>query len=314
MDVKVLDGGLATELERAGISINDDPLWSARVLLTNPAAVKNVHTSFLESGADIIETGTYQASIDGLSQHAGMSADKSIELMTAAVKLAQDAVDEYWQSNSKQGIEKPQVSGSVGPYGACQHDASEYHGKYVDSMSFQDLQNWHRPRIQALVNAGVDLLAIETIPAGKEAKAIVELLANEFSSVKAFLTFSCKDEQHTCYGDMFSAAVSSISHCEQLIAIGVNCCAPRYITPLLKQAREHSNYKGPYVSCPNSGEQWIDSGWSGEGEKMNFQSLIPEWIQLGARYIGGCCRTSPDDVYTIAELVKTYRTQCATKR
>lgn len=83
------------------------------------------------------------------------------------------------------------VAGSIGPYGACQADGSEYNGKYMSGMSSGDLIDWHRPRMAALVDAGVDLLAIETIPAVGEALAVLELL-REFPSTKAWLSFSCK--------------------------------------------------------------------------------------------------------------------------
>ena len=59
----------------------------------------------------------------------------------------------------------PLIAGSVGPYGACQHDGSEYHGNYVDHMSSEQLVEWHRPRVARLVEAGVDVLACETLPA-----------------------------------------------------------------------------------------------------------------------------------------------------
>jgi len=63
------------------------------------------------------------------------------------------------------GRHSPLIAGSVGPYGACQHDGSEYHGNYVDHMASEQLVQWHRPRVARLLEAGVDLLACETIPA-----------------------------------------------------------------------------------------------------------------------------------------------------
>jgi homocysteine S-methyltransferase len=83
------------------------------------------------------------------------------------------------------------IAGSVGPYGAHLHDGSEYTGNYVEHMRSQEIADWHRPRLQALVEADVDLLALETIPAQKEAETLVELL-REFPKQKAWLSFSCK--------------------------------------------------------------------------------------------------------------------------
>lgn len=86
---------------------------------------------------------------------------------------------------------RPLIVGSVGPYGASLHDYSEYTGDYVDRVSKEEMREWHRPRIQALLNAGVDYLALETIPAQAEGEMLVELL-KEFPGQKAWLSFSCK--------------------------------------------------------------------------------------------------------------------------
>lgn len=86
---------------------------------------------------------------------------------------------------------RPLIAGSVGPYGASLHDGSEYRGEYVDRVSRQDLAAWHRPRVETLVAAGVDLLAIETIPAQMEAEVLVELI-KDFPRVQAWLSFSSK--------------------------------------------------------------------------------------------------------------------------
>lgn len=85
---------------------------------------------------------------------------------------------------------RPLIVGSVGPYGASLHDASEYTGSYADTTSKQTMRQWHLPRISALVEAGVDLLALETIPCRAEAEMLVELI-KEFPTVKAWLSFSC---------------------------------------------------------------------------------------------------------------------------
>lgn len=156
----MLDGGLGTELIRAGFDIKDHPLWSARVLVDHPEAIKNIHKSFLLSGADVLITATYQASIEHLVQHCRLDESKALDAIQKAVKLAHEACNEIGR-NWKQCF----VAGSIGAYGACQSDRSEYNGKYVDNMSLKDLVDWHRPRMKALLDAGVDILALETIPA-----------------------------------------------------------------------------------------------------------------------------------------------------
>lgn len=83
------------------------------------------------------------------------------------------------------------IAGSVGSYGACLHDGSEYRGDYIKRVPREIIKNWHRPRISALVEAGVDYLAIETIPALAEAEILVEML-REFPNQKAWVSFTCK--------------------------------------------------------------------------------------------------------------------------
>lgn len=87
---------------------------------------------------------------------------------------------------------QPSVAGSIGPYGACQADMSEYTGSYVDSMTEEDFIEWHRPRLELLIQTGVDYLAIETFPALVEAKAVLKLLHQVATDTPAWISFSCK--------------------------------------------------------------------------------------------------------------------------
>jgi len=96
----------------------------------------------------------------------------------------------------------PLVAGSVGPYGAALHDGSEYTGDYAEGVTAAELARWHRPRILALLGAGVDLLAFETIPARVEAQVLVDMLA-EFPDTRAWLSFSCRVNLSFCQLDSF---------------------------------------------------------------------------------------------------------------
>ncbi|TVK90627.1 Homocysteine S-methyltransferase 2 [Bagarius yarrelli] len=152
----------------------------------------------------------------------------------------------------------PLVAGSVGPYGAFLHDGSEYTGVYANSMSVEELKNWHRPQIRSLLSAGVDLLALETIPSLKEAEALVELL-REFPDAKAWLSFSCKDAQSISDGSKFSKAVQVAGNSSQLVAVGVNCCPPALVKPLIESAKSQKAAGISWVVYPNSGEEWNPS-------------------------------------------------------
>ncbi|XP_032237279.2 homocysteine S-methyltransferase YbgG isoform X2 [Nematostella vectensis] len=280
---RVLDGGLAYLLAERGFKIDGDPLWSARVLVENPEAVKQVHKSFLTHGSDIITTATYQASISGFCKHLGVTADEARKLIQRGVHIARESVDEFWDKHSNSVCSndriKPQVAGSVCPYGACQSDGSEYHGNYVDTMTIKNLMDWHRPQIQALVETGLDLLAFETIPAQKEGEALVQLL-KEFPGTKAWLSYSCKDGSHTSHNEDFvSAIMAAVADSEQ---------------SLIRRLKPKTTL--PIVIYPNKGEEWIDRRWQDTGNVPPVVSYLDEWIDSGAQWIGGCCRTSLTDI------------------
>ncbi|KAI2663562.1 Homocysteine S-methyltransferase YbgG [Labeo rohita] len=249
----ILDGGLATELEASGFQLQNDPLWSARILHTNPQAIKDVHYSYLQSGSDVITTATYQASIEGFVKYLGLQPEEAQLKIMSGVQLAKESVLEF-MSNSplSEDRREPVVAGSVGPYGAFLHDGSEYTGAYEDKMTVGELKDWHRPQIQCLVKAGADLVAMETIPSLKEAEALVEVL-REFPEAKAWLSFSCKtllktnevdtavnavnvfqDIHNISSGRSFSEAVQVACRSSQLVAVGVNCCPPSLLEPLLE--------------------------------------------------------------------------------
>jgi homocysteine S-methyltransferase len=138
-----------------------DPLWSAKFNATEPEAVIQSHLDFLDAGAEIILTNTYQASVEGYTKYLHLDEEGSIELIMSTVKLAHIARDKFQQTNDQ---EKPMIFASIGPYGAHLHDGSEYTGSYATKVSPETIKKWHKVRIDACVAAGVDGLAIETIP------------------------------------------------------------------------------------------------------------------------------------------------------
>jgi homocysteine S-methyltransferase len=286
----MLDGALATELERRGADLNHD-LWSARMLIEAPEMICDVSHSYLLAGADIIATATYQASFEGFAR-AGIEQDHAANLMQLSVDLAVLARENFWSvTENRRSRLRPLVAASIGPYGACLADGSEYHGNY--DLSRQDLIDFHRPRMTELAHSDADLLAFETIPSMLEAEALIELLS-EFPASKAWLSFSCRDEAHVCHGELFADCAALADQADQLIAVGINCTAPEYVTELLGSARARAVQK-PLMAYPNSGESWIagEHKWTGEARGA---LKAKEWYDAGARMIGGCCRTGPADI------------------
>ena len=295
--IAILDGALATELENRGCNLNDD-LWSARILMEQPELIRQVHLDYFNAGADFAITASYQATVEGFSRR-GLNREESLALMQKSVKIAQDARDEFWSNESNRtGRVRPLIAASVGPYGAFLADGSEYRGDY--GLSEEQLMDFHRERIALLLEAGAELLACETLPCFTEARALVRLLA-EFPTANAWITFSAGDAAHICHGEPLAECAAWLDDQPQVVALGVNCTAPRYIPALIQAARSATTK--PIIVYPNSGEVYCADtrSWQGTASSTEFLAAAKEWYASGARLIGGCCRTTPEHIAALAE-------------
>lgn len=300
----VVDGGLATELEARGHDL-DHPLWSARLLDSEPDAIRSVHQSYFEAGADCVVTASYQASIPGLVAN-GLPLKQAERLIALSVTLACEARDAFLSDAQCDATHThgPLVAASVGPYGAYLADGSEYRGDY--GISSGELRSFHERRWHVLADTAADVLACETIPSFPEAGAILELLA-ETPHTRAWLSFSCKDGEHICDGTPLAECAAMCEGVDQLEAVGINCTAPRHITSLIRAVRAGAPSK-PVIVYPNSGERYDAKTrrWTGTSEPQDFGQAAVEWFRAGAKLIGGCCRTGPAHVRAIrAALLKT---------
>ena len=290
--VMVLDGGLATELEARGFDLQSD-LWSARLLMDEPGAIENVHRSYLEAGADCIISGSYQATFPGFERW-GISRSEATSLIQRAVGIAVHARDLFWRNGPHQFDRlRPLVAASVGPYAAYLADGSEYTDQY--DIGVDDLYDFHRDRWDVLSATAPDLLACETIPSKSEADALLRL-TREASDRHVWLSFCCKDGGHLSDGTSLADVLMPFDELDQVVALGVNCTAPQYISELVDVARAVT--QKPIVVYPNSGERW-DAGekrWLGISSSADFGDASLEWRRRGASIIGGCCRTGPEHV------------------
>nr|CAB3478462.1 unnamed protein product [Digitaria exilis] len=190
----VVDGGLATELEAHGADLQD-ALWSAKCLATAPHLIRKVHLDYLEAGANIITSASYQATIEGF-QSRGFTEDESKALLRRSEARAVFVEgDRRWQSRPPVVL----VAASVGSYGACLADGSD--GDYGKSITKEALKNFHRRRLQVLADAGPDLIAFETIPNKLEARAYTELLEENDIRIPAWFSFTSKDGVNAASGD-----------------------------------------------------------------------------------------------------------------
>jgi homocysteine S-methyltransferase len=284
----MLDGGLATEMEKNGADL-DDELWSAKMLIEAPEMIRRVHADFLRAGADVIATATYQASFEGF-ERAGYGQAQAERLMRLSVDLAVLAREAFWaQNRNRQNRIRPLVAASIGPFGASRHDGSEYHGNY--GLTQQQLVDFHRPRMEVLANTEADLFAFETIPSLLEAEALLKVL-EEFPGFSAWLSFSCKNGLQVSHGELFSECALLAEGSDQVVGVGLNCTAPEFVNSLLESVQ---GLKTPLVVYPNSGEQWNPDGNYWAGDQCQVMP-VTDWYDRGARLIGGCCRTSVDAV------------------
>jgi len=287
----LLDGGLATELERAGFDL-DHPLWSAWLLSERPEAIAAVHRAYLVAGADCITTASYQATIPGF-RRSGATDAEARGLLIRSVELALRVRDEFRSGASETRRAHPLVAASIGPYGAFLADGSEYTGAYA--IGHDGLVDFHRGRMRLLLEAGPDLLACETIPSVVEARALAVLLA-ELPDARAWVSFSCRDGARLCDGTPFVDAVRAVAVLPQVVAVGVNCTAPVFVEALLRAAAAVTDK--PLVAYPNSGETYDAAAkvWRGTSDPLDWGERARAWRAAGARLVGGCCRTGPDHV------------------
>lgn len=291
----ILDGALATELENRGCDLNDS-LWSAKVLMEQPELIRQVHLDYFNAGADVAITASYQATVEGFTQR-GLNKNQAIELIKKSVQIAKDARDEFW-SDEKNRVNRiyPLIAGSVGPYGAFLADGSEYRGDY--QLTESELIDFHRPRIEALIESGVDILACETIPNFVEAQALIKLLS-EFPQASAWFTFTAKDGEHISHGERIADVAKWLDLYPQVAAIGINCSSPLHIPSLIQKIKK--NTSKPIIVYPNSGEVYVSvtNSWHGETSSESFGLQSKNWYEHGARLIGGCCRTTPEHIKEI---------------
>jgi homocysteine S-methyltransferase len=290
----VLDGALATELEARGADLAD-ALWSARLLADDPAAIEVVHAAYLDAGAQVLVTASYQASVEGFTA-LGMSTGAAEALLRRSVALAQRA-----RERAGAAAGGALVAASVGPYGAVLAGGQEYTGDY-GSASERDVEAFHERRLRVLLGAGPDCLACETIPRLSEAAALARVL-DRLEAPDAWISFSCRDGRTTNHGEPIEEAVAAAVSSPRVVAVGVNCTAPEHVAELLTRARTITDL--PLVAYPNNGRLWDARArrWSDAGARALPADVVAGWIAAGARLIGGCCGFGPEAVRGIADAV-----------
>ena len=292
----VLDGAMSTPLERLGADTNND-LWTAKALIDNKELVYEVHKMYFEAGADLIITDTYQANVQAFEK-VGYSEKEARNLIKKAVKIAQKARDDYENRTGKHNY----IAGTIGPYGAHLANGSEYRGDY--ELSAEEYQQFHLPRIEELVNAEVDILAIETQPKLDEVLAILELLKKKYPQQKVYVSYTLSDDDTISDGTPLPRAIHALEDYSQVIAVGINCVKLELVEPALKNMKEITDKH--LIVYPNSSAVYDPKSktWSQPKTSATFEELIPNWYEAGARIIGGCCTTGPKEIKAVADFIK----------
>ncbi|MFJ8149885.1 homocysteine S-methyltransferase [Streptomyces sp. NPDC096094] len=281
----VLDGGLSNQLESAGYDLSDE-LWSARLLAEEPGAIAEAHLAYFEAGADVAITSSYQATFEGFARR-GIGRERAAGLLELSVRLARDA------AHRARAPRPLWVAASAGPYGAMLADGSEYRGGY--GLGAGELERFHRPRLEVLAAARPDVLALETVPDTEEAAALLRAVRG--LGVPAWLSYTVAGDR-TRAGQPLEEAFALAADVDEVIAVGVNCCAPEDVTGAVATAARVTGK--PVVAYPNSGEAWDAKARAWRGRSSFAAGRVRGWRAAGARLVGGCCRVGPDTITSIA--------------
>jgi homocysteine S-methyltransferase len=291
----ILDGGLATQLEAQGCDIGTR-LWSAEMLRSNPSAIIDAHRAYLDAGAEVIISASYQASRQGFMA-LGLSEQEADDLVVSSVELACIARQQFLDAHPETG-DTPIVAASIGPYGAALHDGSEYTGDYdIDEAG---LRRFHAHRLALLEKTEADVLACETMPNRMEAKVLHDLLMG--IELPAWVSFSCCDARCISDGTSLRHVSAMFRDHPRVLALGINCTAPQLVTPLIGEITKGAPDKS-IVVYPNSGETYEvrDNSWHGAARPTEYAAEARRWLQAGAKVIGGCCRIGPQQIGALRE-------------
>ncbi|MBK8806537.1 MAG: methionine synthase [Bacteroidales bacterium] len=314
--ILVLDGAMGTMIQKYKLSEEDyrgtrfkDYPTSIKgnndlLSITKPQVIKEIHCKYLEAGADIIETNTFNANSVSMADYNMQSLVKEMNL--SACKIARDAADEYTAKDTT----KPRfVAGSIGPMNKTASMSPDVNDPGYRAVNFDDLVLSYTEQINALIDGKVDVLLVETIFDTLNAKAALFAIKQVFDQRNVELPIMVSGtitdaSGRTLSGQTLESFLISVSHIK-LFSIGLNCSlGAKELYPYLKELAEKSPF---YVSAhPNAGlpNQFGEYDQTPElmGEQIN-EFLSNKFLNI----IGGCCGTNNFHIAQIATLVKNHQ-------
>jgi len=293
--VLVLDGAAGTYLETLGAQ-SHPTLWSSGNLLTPEGQdmLRQLHRAYIDAGADVLTSTTYQASIAALTA-AGLSEAEAAQLITDGVQIAKD--------EAARASRPVQVAAGLGPYGAYLSHGEEYSGEY-GGASYATLQEFWAPRVRAALAARPDALLFETVPSFLELQVIFEKLAPLADAqqipVWVSLSLNTKSQEITLAdGTPLSRLAELVPRGAPHRLIGANCFDVSRTADVLRALQPLGL---PMIVYPNSGETYDGHTKTWHGSD-NLTWDAQNWAALGAAVIGGCCRTSPSSIRELKTLL-----------
>ncbi len=309
--IMILDGAMGTMIQR--YKLTEEQYRGARfanfahplkgnndlLVLTQPEIVLAIHREFLEAGADILETNTFNSTTVAMADY--HMEELVTEMNIAAARLARQAADEYTAKNPA----KPRfVAGAIGPTNRTASLSPDVNNPGFRAITFDELKTAYRQQALALIEGGVDLLLIETVFDTLNAKAALyavnEIKAEQNLDIPVMVSGTITDNSgRTLSGQTPEAFWNSVSHGE-LLSIGLNCAlGAEQMRPFIE---EISRNAWIYVSVyPNAGLPNEFGEYDDTPEHM--ARVLENWCKEGiVNIVGGCCGTTPDHIKAIAEL------------
>ncbi|MEZ5046677.1 MAG: homocysteine S-methyltransferase family protein [Chitinophagaceae bacterium] len=315
--ILIMDGAMGTMIQRyklqeadyRGVQFKDwhiDLKGNNDLLsITNPSIITAIHLEYLEAGADIIETNTFNAQAISLADYAMQSL--ASEINKAAVVCAQKAVETYYEKHGRAA--QKFIAGAVGPMNKTLSLSPDVNNPGYRAMTFDECMEAYYEQIKALCEAGVDIIIIETIFDTLNAKAAIYATKKYFDDAQIekpiMISGTITDASgRTLSGQTLEAFYTSVMHAKP-ISIGFNCALGA------KEMRPHIEELAQLASCkisayPNAGLP----NAMGEYDEQPTETAahIQEWATSGfVNIVGGCCGTTPAHIKEIAEAVKTLK-------
>lgn len=310
--ILILDGAMGTMIQR--YALNEKEYRGERfadwpvdlkgnndlLSITQPAIIREIHHAYLEAGADIIETNSFNSTVISMADYQMESL--SDEINEAAAKLARECADEW----TRKTPEKPRyVAGILGPTNRTASISPDVNDPAYRNVSYDALVEAYRSSVRALIRGGADIIMIETIFDTLNAKAAIYAVETEFEALgvklPVMLSGTITDASgRTLTGQTTEAFYNSMRHIRP-ISFGLNCALGP--AELRQYVAELSRVADCYVSThPNAGLPNAFGGY--DLDAANMADYIREWAQSGLlNIVGGCCGTTPDHIRAIAQAV-----------